>query len=127
MLTQTQQGRTFQALHKRERAFTIPNPWDVGSARLLAHLGFEALAATSMGHALSIGQRDNTVPRSRVLEHLSLMVSATNLPVSADLGNGFGDAPEIIAETIRFAVTAGVVGASIEDATGVFGQPDLRP
>ncbi len=121
MPTQADKGLAFRALHARAGAFIIPNPWDVGTARLLAHLGFEALATTSMGYAFSVGQRDNTVERHPMMEHLSAIASATDLPVSADLENGFGDAPEIVAETIRLAAAAGVVGGSIEDATG---RPD---
>jgi 2-methylisocitrate lyase-like PEP mutase family enzyme len=119
--TQAEKGRRFRALHERPTAFIIPNPWDGGTARLLAHLGFEALATTSMGFAFSIGHRDNTIGRHPVLEHLVAIAAATDLPVSADLENGFGDAPEIVAETIRLAAAAGVVGGSIEDATG---RPD---
>ena len=121
MLTQAEKGRAFRALHERDRAFIIPNPWDVGTARLLAHLGFEALATTSMGYAFSAGQRDNTIDRQRMMEHVSAIASASDLPVSADLENGFGDAPETVAETIRLAAAAGVVGGSIEDASG---RPD---
>src|SRR6516162_9104528 len=109
MLTQAEKGRTFRALHERDRAFIIPNPWDIGTARLLAHLGFEALATTSMGYAFSAGQRDNTIDRSRMIAHVSAISSATDLPVSADLENGYGDTPEIVAETIRLAAAAGVV------------------
>lgn len=116
-MTQAEKGKTFRALHERDRAFIIPNPWDIGSARLLAHLGFEALATTSAGYAVSVGQRDNEVPRDEMLTHLAQIASATNLPVSADLGRGFGDSPESAAETIRLAAEAGVVGGSIEDMT----------
>ena len=119
--TQAEKGRAFRALHKRDGAFIIPNPWDVGTARLLAHLGFEALATTSMGYAFSLGRRDNTLDREEILANASAIASATPLPVSADLENGFGDAPEIVAETIKLAAAAGVVGGSIEDATG---RPD---
>ncbi len=118
MPTQAEKGRIFRALHERETAFIIPNPWDVGSARILAHLGFEALASTSMGYAFSIGMKDNTVGRDGILKHIATLASATELPVSADLENGFGDDPAIAAETIRLAAAAGVVGGSIEDATG---------
>src|SRR5271154_171963 len=118
MSTQAEKGRLFRALHQRDKAFIIPNPWDAGTARLLAHLGFEALATTSMGYAFSAGQRDNTIDRDRMMEHLSVIAAATELPVSADLENGFGDSPEMVAETIRLAAVAGVVGGSIEDATG---------
>ena len=116
--TQAERGRVFRALHERDGAFIIPNPWDVGTARLLAHLGFEALATTSMGYAFSLGRRDNTLGRQETLAYASAIASATKLPVSADLENGFGDSPEVVAETIRLAAAAGVVGGSIEDATG---------
>ncbi|MFZ0814336.1 MAG: isocitrate lyase/phosphoenolpyruvate mutase family protein [Candidatus Sulfotelmatobacter sp.] len=127
--TQAEKAQTFRALHERSSAFIIPNPWDVGSARMLAHLGFEALATTSMGYAFSVGRRDNTLDRQQTLAYASAMASATNLPVSADLENGFGDTPEIVAETIRLAAAAGVVGGSIEDATGRSDHPiyDLEP
>jgi len=118
MPTQAEKGRAFRALHERDHAFIIPNPWDAGSARILAYLGFEALASTSMGYAFSIGMRDNTVGREGILEHIAVLASATDLPVNADLENGFGDDPAIAAETIRLAAAAGVVGGSIEDATG---------
>src|ERR1700752_1683988 len=103
MSTQAEKARVFRTLHERDRAFIIPNPWDIGTARLLAHLGFEALATTSAGYAFSAGQRDNTIGRDRMMEHLAAMASAGDLPVSADLENGFGDAPETVAETIRVA------------------------
>src|SRR5258708_18388902 len=101
MTTQDEKGRAFRALHERDSAFIIPNPWDIGTARLLAHLGFEALATTSAGYAFSAGQRDNTIKREEMLAHVSAIVAATGLPVSADLENGYGDTPEIAAETIR--------------------------
>lgn len=122
-LTRLAKGKTFRALHERDQAFIIPNPWDVGTARLLARLGFEALATTSMGYAFSAGQLDNTVDRGRMMEHLSQIASATDLPVSADLENGFGDTPEVVSETIKMAAGTGVVGGSIEDATGVRDHP----
>ena len=117
MRTQAEKGSAFRALHEQDRAFIIPNPWDVGTARLLAQLGFAALATTSAGYAFSVGQRDNTIGRAAMLAHVSAIVAATDLPVSADLENGFGDSPEIVAETIRLAAATGLVGASIEDAT----------
>jgi 2-methylisocitrate lyase-like PEP mutase family enzyme len=123
VLTQSEKGRLFRALHERGHAFVIPNPWDVGTARLLAHLGFEALATTSMGYAFSVGRQDNTVARDEIMKHIAAIASATDLPVSADLENGFGDEPEIVAETIRLAAAAGVVGGSIEDASGDAHQP----
>src|SRR5258708_7508643 len=121
MPTQAEKGQTFRALHERHSAFIIPNPWDIGTARLLAHLGFEALATTSAGYAFSVGQRDNTIKREEMLAHVGAIVVATDLPVSADLQNGFGHAPEIVAETIRLAAATGLAGGSIEDATA---QPD---
>src|SRR5215470_2502532 len=121
MPTQAEKGQAFRALHERDGAFIIPNPWDAGTARILAHLGFEALATTSMGYAFSMGRRDNTLGRDETIAYASAMAAATDLPASADLENGFGDAPEIAAETIRLAAAAGVVGGSIEDSTG---RPD---
>src|SRR5438874_2201728 len=94
--TQETRARAFRALHERNAAFIIPNPWDTGTARLLAHLGFEALATTSMGYAFSAGQRDNTIGRDRMMIHMAAMASATDLPVSADLENGYGDSPETV-------------------------------
>jgi 2-methylisocitrate lyase-like PEP mutase family enzyme len=117
MLTQIEKGRIFRALHERNRAFIIPNPWDIGSARLLAHLGFEALATTSAGYAFSVGKCDNMIERDAMIAHVAAIAAATDLPVSADLENGFGDAPKVAAETIRLAAEAGAVGGSIEDAT----------
>src|SRR5262245_33111677 len=114
MHSQADKGRAFRALHERDHAFIIPNPWDVGTTRLLATLGFEALATTSAGYAFSCGQRDNTIGRDRMLEHVKAIVAATDLPVSADLENGFGDSPDAVAETIRLAAAAGLAGASIE-------------
>lgn len=118
MPTQTEKGQAFRALHERDGAFIIPNPWDAGTARLLATLGFEALATTSAGYAFSKGQRDNTIGRDEMLAHVSEIVAATDLPVSADLENGFGDSPEFVVETYRQAAVTGLAGASIEDATG---------
>ncbi|HTQ85739.1 MAG TPA: isocitrate lyase/phosphoenolpyruvate mutase family protein [Candidatus Solibacter sp.] len=115
MKTQAEKGAAFHALHRRDGAFLIPNPWDIGSARLLAHQGFEALATTSAGFAFSLGRTDNKVNREESLAHAAEIVAATELPVSADLENGFGDRPEDAAETIRLAATAGLAGASIED------------
>ena len=117
MRTQEEKGIIFCALHEQDRAFIIPNPWDIGTARLLAHLGFEALATTSAGYAFSIGQRDNTVGRDKMMAHVRDIAGATDLPVSADLENGFGDEPETAAETVRLAAAAGLVGGSIEDST----------
>ena len=123
MRTQAEKGLTFRTLHERESAFIIPNPWDAGTARLLAHLGFEALATTSAGYAFSVGQRDNTIDRQEMMAHVATIASATDLPVSADLENGFGDTPEIVAETITLAAAAGLAGCSIEDMSRAPGHP----
>jgi 2-methylisocitrate lyase-like PEP mutase family enzyme len=117
MRSQDERGRVFRELHQRSSAFIIPNPWDVGTARLLAHLGFEALATTSAGYAFSRGQRDNSVGRDEMMQHVASIAAATDLPVSGDLENGFGDDPRTVAETIRLAANAGLVGGSIEDST----------
>ena len=113
--SQADKALAFRALHERPGAFIIPNPWDIGTARILARLGFEALATTSAGFAFSQGRRDYQVGREPMLEHAAHIVSATDLPVSADLENGFGDAPETCAETIRLAAATGLAGGSIED------------
>jgi 2-methylisocitrate lyase-like PEP mutase family enzyme len=123
MTARAKKGAAFEALHQRDEAFIIPNPWDIGTARILAHLGFEALATTSAGFAASIGRRDYGVNRDEVMAHIASIVAATALPVSADLENGFGDAPEFVAETIGLAAAAGAVGGSIEDATGKSDSP----
>jgi 2-methylisocitrate lyase-like PEP mutase family enzyme len=115
LMTQVEKGQIFAALHERDGAFIIPNPWDVGTARLLTQLGFEALATTSAGYSFSMGQRDNSITRIDMMAHVATIAAATELPVSADLENGFGDSPEFVAETIRLAARAGLVGASIED------------
>ncbi len=111
-------GSEFRALHEREGAFVIPNPWDVGTARILATLGFEALATTSAGLAFSLGKADGGVTRNEALTHCRVLVVATDLPVSADLEKGFGDSPESAAETIRAAAGTGLAGCSLEDFTG---------
>lgn len=120
MPTQASKFAMFKALHERATAFVIPNPWDAGSAKLLASLGFEALATTSAGFAFSRGKLDSIagLQRAEMLENAAQIVAATALPVSADLQDGFGAAPEVCAETIRLAVGVGLVGGSIEDATG---------
>lgn len=117
MPTQADKANRFRALHQRDRAFLIPNPWDAGTARLLARLGFEALATTSAGYAFSAGLPDGAVGRDAMLRHVKTIVDATDLPVSADLENGFGDSPESCAETIRLAADTGLCGGSIEDVT----------
>jgi 2-methylisocitrate lyase-like PEP mutase family enzyme len=117
------QGAVFRALHAREGAFIIPNPWDAGSARMLAALGFEALATTSAGLAFSLGLPEGCVGREAALDHCRTIVAATDLPVSADLENGFGDSPERVADTIRAAAATGLAGCSIEDYTGNRNDP----
>jgi len=124
---QAVRAKAFRALHAREGAFIIPNPWDVGTARLLAGLGFEALATTSAGYAFSLGRPDNTVGRDAMLDHCARIVAATELPVSADLENGYADDADEVAETYRLAAATGLAGASIEDATGRPEQPQYAP
>ncbi len=116
--TQADKAHAFVRLHQQPRPFVIPNPWDAGTARILAGLGFEALATTSAGMAFSMGRRDGAVSRDEAMAHARSIVEATPLPVSADMENGYGDAPEFVAETIRMAAAAGLVGGSIEDSTG---------
>ncbi|HKF74611.1 MAG TPA: isocitrate lyase/phosphoenolpyruvate mutase family protein [Candidatus Dormibacteraeota bacterium] len=118
-MTQTDRAEAFRRLHQRPGAFVIPNPWDAGTARVLAGLGFEALATTSSGLARTLGRRDGegAVTREEALRSAAAIVEATPLPVSADLENGFGDDPETVAETVRMAAAAGLVGCSIEDST----------
>jgi 2-methylisocitrate lyase-like PEP mutase family enzyme len=115
MTTQAGKGTIFRTLHERDEAFIIPNPYDAGTAKLLAHLGFEALATTSAGYAFTVGKPDNQVGRDAMLKHVAEIVNATDLPVSADLENGFGNDPETVAETVRLAAKAGLAGCSIED------------
>ena len=124
--TQAEKGKRFQALHARPGAFVIPNPWDAGTARILTALGFEALTTTSAGLAFALGRRDGAglVTRDEALANAKAIVDATDLPVAADLENGYGDSPEAAAETIRRAgEEAGLVGGSIEDSTGDSGKP----
>jgi 2-methylisocitrate lyase-like PEP mutase family enzyme len=124
--TQADKAQRFQALHARPGAFVIPNPWDAGTARILAGLGFEALTTTSAGLAFTLGRRDGrgAVSREETLANARAIVDATDLPVAADLENGFGDAPEAAAETIRLAgERAGLVGGSIEDSSGDPARP----
>jgi 2-methylisocitrate lyase-like PEP mutase family enzyme len=125
MRTQAEKAAAFRALHARPGAFIIPNPWDAGTARILAALGFEALATTSLGLANSLGRPDgaNAVSRREVLDNCRAIAEATHLPVNADLENGYAHEPRAAAEMIRLAAEAGVVGGSIEDATGEPGRP----
>ena len=110
-------GAAFRALHAQEGAFIIPNPWDVGTARILVALGFQALATTSAGMAFALGVTDGGVAREDALAHCRAIVAATDLPVSADLEKGFGDTPDSVAETVRAAAATGLAGCSIEDYT----------
>src|SRR3954447_1703218 len=116
--TQNEKAARFRVLHDGPGAFVIPNPWDIGSARILAGLGFQALATSSAASACALGRRDGGLTREEALAHARLIVDATDLPVSADLEKGFGDAPEAVAETVRLAAEAGLVGGTIEDTTG---------
>jgi len=122
-VTQKEKAARFRALHEGPGIFVIPNPWDVGSAMILAGLGFEALATSSAASACAVGRRDGQLTRDEALHHSRLIVQATDLPVSADLEKGFGDAPEVVGETVRLAAETGLVGCTIEDASG---NPD-RP
>jgi 2-methylisocitrate lyase-like PEP mutase family enzyme len=117
-VSQNEKADRFRALHDGPGVFVIPNPWDIGSSRMLAGLGFQALATSSAAAAAALGRRDRTLTRDEALAHAQLIVDATDLPVSADLENGFGDAPEVVAETVRLAAGAGFVGCTIEDSTG---------
>jgi len=125
MKTLQEKAAAFRALHERPGAFVIPNPWDAGTARLLASLGFEALATTSLGLANSLGRVDgtNTVSRAQVIENCRVIAAATDLPVNADLENGYAHEPRAAAEIIRLAAAAGISGGSIEDATGEADKP----
>lgn len=116
--TQDEKAAAFRRLHEADGAFIIPNPWDVGTARILAALGFKALATTSAGLAFGRGQPEGTVSREDTLAHCREVVAATDLPVSADLEKGFGDSPKSVAETIHAAAATGLAGGSIEDHTG---------
>src|ERR1044072_315390 len=118
MTGQAQLAERFLASHRPGRRLLMPNPWDVGSARLLASLGFEALATTSGGHAMTLGRHDGGVTRDEALAHAAEIPPATPLPVSADLEDGFGESPEVVAETVALAREAGLAGCSIEDYGG---------
>ena len=124
-ISQAEKGKRFRALHDGPGTFVIPNPSNAGTARILTSLGFKALATTSAGVAFSLGRRDGAglVSREETLEHAREIVEASDLPVSADLEKCFGDEPEIVAETIRKAAAVGLVGGSVEDATGDPNRP----
>lgn len=123
MKTQAQKAADFEALHKAPGVFVIPNPWDPGSARLLAGLGFRALTTTSAGYARSIGYPDYNAGRENVMAHIRAMAPMVDVPLAADLEDGFGPKPEDCAETIRQGAAAGLVGGSIEDFTGDRANP----
>lgn len=123
MKSQLEKSKAFEALHQRGNCFVIPNPWDCGSAKLLEHMGFNALASTGAGYAFSQGRSDLSVDARSMLPHLAQLAAATDLPLSADLQNGFGDTPEAAAQAITAAAGAGAVGGSIEDASGDAGNP----
>jgi 2-methylisocitrate lyase-like PEP mutase family enzyme len=119
VMERARRGELFRDLHERGEILVLPNPWDRGTARLFANLGFQGLASTSAGLAFSLGRRDGdaAVNRDETLEHVRMIVDATPLPVTADLENGFGESPETVAETVRLAGDIGLAGASVEDAT----------
>jgi 2-methylisocitrate lyase-like PEP mutase family enzyme len=119
-MTREQKCEVFRTLHQRPGAFVIPNPWNGGTARILTAMGFEALATTSAGYAFSVGRRDSAagLTRGEILENAKAIVDATQLPVSADLEDGFGKSPNTCVDTIKLASEVGLVGGSIEDATG---------
>ena len=121
--TQAEKAEMFRALHEGPEPLLLPNPWDVGSAKLLTWLGFAALATTSSGFAATLGRLDGSVTREEALAHAAELAAATSLPVSADLENAFADEPAGVAETIRMAVQAGLAGCSVEDFTGQPGSP----
>jgi 2-methylisocitrate lyase-like PEP mutase family enzyme len=121
--TVTDKAAIFRQLHERPGVFVMPNPWDAGSAKMLAGMGFEALATSSAASAMSLGRSDYQLTREDALVHARAIVQATELPVSADLENGFGHAPEVVAQTIRLAAETGLAGGSIEDASQQPGSP----
>ena len=122
-MTQTEKAITFQALHRRPGAFLMPNPWDAGSARLLAGLGYEALATSSGAAAAAQGRRDGKLSHAEALASARAIAHATEIPVSGDMENGFGDSPEAAARAVLMAAEAGLVGCSIEDSTGDKNRP----
>ncbi len=122
-MTQTENGLRFYELHQQSGAFLIPNPWDAGSAHILAGLGFQALATSSGAAAAVHGRRDGKLSRDMALTHCRAIAEAVNIPVSGDLENGFSDSPAEVAETVRLAAAAGLVGCSIEDSTRNNNQP----
>ncbi len=123
MITQADKAQRFLALHRAGEPLLLPNPWDLGSARLLASLGFEALATTSSGFAATLGRNDGSVTRDEAMVHAAVIVAATGLPVSADLENAYADEPAGVAQTMRLAIEVGLAGASVEDFTGRADDP----
>jgi 2-methylisocitrate lyase-like PEP mutase family enzyme len=121
MTSQADKAQRFLTLHRPGQPLLMPNPWDLGSAKLLASLGFEALATTSSGFAATLGRNDGSVTRDEALVHAAVIVAATDLPVSADLENAYADDPAGVAETMRLAIEVGLAGASVEDFPG---RPD---
>lgn len=126
MTSQAEKARHFLALHRGDAALLIPNPWDAGSARILASLGFQALATTSSGHAATLGRFDGAITFDEALEHAAAIAGATDLPVSADLENGFADDPATVAANITRAITTGLAGASVEDYSAEQGLYDPK-
>jgi 2-methylisocitrate lyase-like PEP mutase family enzyme len=128
MTTQTEKAARFLDLHRPGNPLLLPNPWDQGSAKLLASLGFQALATTSSGFAVTLGRSDGSVSRDEALAHAAAIVAATDLPVSADLENCFADDPDGVAHTVSLAVETGLAGCSVEDFSGHDGEPiyDIR-
>lgn len=122
-MTQRDKAVQFRALHEAPGVFVIPNPWDGASARILASLGYRALTTSSAAAAATFGRRDGRLTRDEALAHCRMIAESVDLPVAGDLENGFGDAPEVVAETIRLASDAGLVGGSIEDSTGRAEEP----
>src|SRR5262245_12802628 len=116
-------GASFRKLHEKVGCFVIPNPWDIGTARILAAMGFPALATTSAGMAFSLGIAEGSASREQMLDHCQAIVQATPLPVSADLEKGFGDSPESAAKTVAEAAAIGLAGCSLEDYTGDPSKP----
>jgi len=123
MSTQSEKAARFLGLHRPGKPLLLPNPWDTGSARLLASLGFQALATTSSGFAATLGRLDGSVSRDEALAHAAAIVAATGLPVSADLENCFADDPAGVARTVALAAETGLAGCSVEDSTGVAAEP----
>ena len=122
-ISQNEKALRFRALHQRAGTFVIPNPWDVASTRILDGMGFEAIATSSAASACAVGRRDGELSRDESLAHARMIASATDLPVSADLENGYGDSPQTIAETVKLAAESGLVGCTIEDTTRNPSQP----